>query len=358
MVTWYIYGNWDKLEKRLVTGFLSRSMLRACSSLRAVARFASEDIKRKTFVSANGLVVAWHPPSTFPFEHTKPIDLQALNPDKEEGPLKEGSLQQRPRAPVNAELKEIFYTTKHECRRAMLLTTRLSSIQIIRPGLVSYAQGLLLQEDYIKKVAESKDKPYSSNYLLCLEHSPVYTVGIRSKVYSDDEEKHLKSLGADFHRTSRGGLITFHGPGQLVVYPILDLRRFSPRRFGVRAYVDALEQAVIDCVSEDFNVSGVGRSRDNTGVWVGDNRKICAMGIAVKEGITSHGLAMNCNTDLRWFSHIVACGIHGAEATSLSRETGSDVSTDMVIPLFAARLSHVFDCSVDEASPVSHISNS
>ncbi|CAJ0565133.1 unnamed protein product, partial [Mesorhabditis spiculigera] len=269
--------------------------------------------------------------------HTKPIDLQALNPDTEEGPLKEGALQQRPRAPVNAELKEIFYTTKHE----WYTKTRERRLQ-----------------DYIKKVAESKDKPYSSNYLLCLEHSPVYTVGIRSKVYSDDEEKHLKSLGADFHRTSRGGLITFHGPGQLVVYPILDLRRFSPRRFGVRAYVDALEQAVIDCVSEDFNVSGVGRSRDNTGVWVGDNRKICAMGIAVKEGITSHGLAMNCNTDLRWFSHIVACGIHGAEATSLSRETGSDVSTDMVIPLFAARLSHVFDCSVDEASPVSHISNS
>ncbi|CAJ0565132.1 unnamed protein product, partial [Mesorhabditis spiculigera] len=131
-------------------------------------------------------------------KHTKPIDLQALNPDKEEGPLKEGALQQRPRAPVNAELKEIFYTTKHE----WYTKTRERRLQ-----------------DYVKKVAESKDKPYSSNYLLCLEHSSVYTV---------------------------------------------DLRRFSPRRFGVRAYVDALEQAVIDCVSEDFNISGVGRSRDNT----------------------------------------------------------------------------------------------
>ncbi|CAJ0931072.1 unnamed protein product, partial [Mesorhabditis belari] len=284
-------------------------------------RFLSDSV-RKTFVCANGVVASWHPQTKVPYEHTKPINLSRV--EESTTPLKSAVSKRHPRVPDNSELKEIFYTPKNEWY------TRTREARLF------------------SRVADSKTEPTSKNYLLCLEHTPVYTVGIRSNVYNSKEEERLKQLGADFHRTSRGGLITFHGPGQLVIYPILDLRRFSPRRFGVRQYVDTLEQAVIDCTVGDFHISNVGRSDKNTGVWVGANKKICAMGIAVKNGITSHGLALNCNNDLKWFSHIVACGIQDVEVTSISKETKRDVDVNTVIPLLAHRLAHVFECQVFE----------
>ena len=130
-------------------------------------------------------------------------------------------------------------------------------------------------------------------------------------------KEYLKSLGADFHRVNRGGLITFHGPGQLVAYPILQLER----RNAIRWYVDSLEDAIIDLLSE-FNLKGeksphtgeilflkyLGKVSWYLGVWIGDN-KICAMGINAEREITSHGLAINCNTEMKWFGNIVPCGI-------------------------------------------------
>lgn len=224
----------------------------------------------------------------------------------------------------------------------------LNSFKLVNLGRISYQDGLTQQQHYIEKVKASKTSSKSENYVLALEHHPVYTVGIRSKLYSATEEQRLKALGADFHRTSRGGLITFHGPGQLVLYPILDLRRIGPKPLGVRVYVESLEQTLIDCASNEFNVKNVGRTK-HTGVWVGTDRKLAALGIAVSHGVSNHGLALNCNTDLEWFKHVVGCGVEGAEATSLSRETGRDVQVHEALPALVRSLARNLQCDVDDS---------
>ena len=155
-----------------------------------------------------------------------------------------------------------------------------------------------------------------------------------TKVYSPEEEVRLKKLGADFVRTNRGGLITFHGPGQLVAYPILDLRHFAPletrrkRMLGMKWYVERLEQVVIDLLAT-WRLQGV-RS-PHTGVWVATRgqstlSKVCAIGVHSADMVTSHGLALNCTTDMAWFQHIVPCGIteQGVGVTSLARLVAGD----------------------------------
>ncbi|KAF7285839.1 hypothetical protein GWI33_009812 [Rhynchophorus ferrugineus] len=179
------------------------------------------------------------------------------------------------------------------------------------------------------------------NTLLCLEHTPVYTVGIRAKQYGIDEEKELLQKGAEFHRTNRGGLITYHGPGQLVVYPILNLKYFKP---SMKWYVCQIERTVID-LCKKFGLKA--ETSPHTGVWIGDN-KICAIGIHGSRFITTHGLALNCNTDLSWFNHIIPCGIEGKGVTSLSRELNKNISINEVIPEFVKSFCKVFECdSVD-----------
>lgn len=217
------------------------------------------------------------------------------------------------------------------------------SFKVVNLGRLSYTEGLKQQQKFLDLVKKAKAEEASLNFLLAVEHTPVYTVGIRSKLYTEEEELRLKALGADFYRTSRGGLITFHGPGQLVMYPIFDLKKIAPRPIGVKRYVEMLEQVIIDCAGQDFSIARVGRTQ-HTGVWVGDNRKLAAIGIAVSHGVSYHGLALNCNTDLSWYEHVVGCGIEGAEATSLSRECGRDVTIEETLPKMVQRFSNVFDC--------------
>ncbi|VDK87036.1 unnamed protein product, partial [Litomosoides sigmodontis] len=185
-----------------------------------------------------------------------------------------------------------------------------SAVDAMWLGRVTYADGLKQQCYYVDKLLALRKQAFNSvkkNYLLLLEHTPVYTVGIRHFQYSEDEENRLKKLGADFYRTNRGGLITFHGPGQLVVYPIVDLHLLHVKRpdqnstlVGVRRYVYLIEEVIIKTV-HSFGLLGASRSSD-TGVWLGDGmRKIAAVGINVRDGIVSHGLALNCNTNLDWF---------------------------------------------------------
>ncbi|KAL6740630.1 hypothetical protein Aduo_013971 [Ancylostoma duodenale] len=219
------------------------------------------------------------------------------------------------------------------------------SFKVVNLGKLSYAKGLEGQKKFVEIVKKAKDQEDLVNILLAVEHTPVYTVGIRSKLYSEEEEVRLKALGADFYRTSRGGLITFHGPGQLVIYPIFYLKRIAPRPIGVRRYVEMLEQVIIDCATNDFGIPNVGRTQ-HTGVWVGQDRKLAALGIAVSHGVSYHGLALNCNTDLTWFDHVVGCGIEGVEATSLSRECQRDISIDETLPKMVAQFARVFDCEV------------
>lgn len=167
-----------------------------------------------------------------------------------------------------------------------------------------------------------------SNSLLLLEHEPVYTVGLRAQLYNQDYVIKLKeklaqnNLKAEFVRTNRGGLITFHGHGQLVAYPIIylgDFKKTIPNR-SVRAYVNKLEDAIIDTLAM-VGVHGAHTVREHPGVWLGNGeRKIAFVGISCKRYVTMHGISINCDCDLTWFDHIVSCGIEDKTITSVQQE--------------------------------------
>lgn len=168
----------------------------------------------------------------------------------------------------------------------------------------------------------------AGNSLILVEHDPVYTIGIRSKQYNDNYVSKLKKklieneLDADFVQTNRGGLITFHGPGQLVAYPIIylgDFRKTIHNR-SVKAYVKLLESTIIDTLS-NVGLEGAHTVREHPGVWLdGGDRKIAFVGISCSRYVTMHGISINCNCDLSWFDHIVSCGIEGKEVTSILEE--------------------------------------
>lgn len=153
------------------------------------------------------------------------------------------------------------------------MTIPRSAIRVVNLGRIPYGRALQVQQHYIRQHLDSLTCPPDQrpNTLLLCEHRPVYTIGIRQAPYPTEEEERLKGLGADFFRTRRGGLITFHGPGQLVCYPILNLGCFKK---SVRWYVCELERTVINLCSR-FGIKA--STSPDTGVWVGDN-KICAIG--------------------------------------------------------------------------------
>lgn len=185
------------------------------------------------------------------------------------------------------------------------------------------------------------------NVLLFVEHPPVYTLG-KSGNPSNllASEQLLKERSATFHHIDRGGDITYHGPGQIVGYPILDLDRFFT---DVHRYLRELEGAVIDTCAE-YGVVGR-RFEGRTGVWVGPDdrgfeRKICAMGIRCSRWVTMHGFALNVNTDLEYFDLIVPCGISDRTATSLSKECGRTIDQQEVKGVVARRFADRFDVSL------------
>ena len=234
-------------------------------------------------------------------------------------------------------------------------------MQLLNVGRLAYRPSLALQKNLVDKVKQTNE-----NFLVLVEHDPVYTTGIRNKGYDAIEEKRLKDLGADFVRTNRGGLITFHGHGQLVAYPILDLRQFflpsgaketscnvskKAKVLGMRCYVDQLEETVIKTLKVGFGIEGH-RSPD-TGVWVGRDdheSKICAMGVHNSDLVTCHGLAMNCNVDLRWFGHIVPCGIIGKGVTSITEQLGREVTIQDAEEPLLYQFQDCFGCDVVEPS--------
>lgn len=210
------------------------------------------------------------------------------------------------------------------------------SLKVINLNRLAYPRALYIQQQLFEKVKQqSSASSYSNtNYLLLVEHDPVYTVGIRSKQYVDaaPEIEKLKRLGADFQVTNRGGLITFHGPGQLVAYPILNLASFAATDRSIKRFVCLLEAVLMD-VCRDLNVTA-DRLHPHPGVWVEASRKIAAIGIATSKYVTMHGIALNCNVDLDWYRHIIPCGIEGKGVTSLSAELGRNVPITEVAPLF------------------------
>jgi lipoyl(octanoyl) transferase len=163
-----------------------------------------------------------------------------------------------------------------------------------------------------------------------VEHNPVYTLGKSGK--SENmlvSEPYLRSIGAEFYHIDRGGDVTYHGPGQVVGYPILDLEQLG---IGLREYIDSLEEAIIG-VCREWGIEA-GRIAGASGVWLdGDSpraRKICAIGVRASRYVTMHGFAMNVNTDLKYFTHINPCGFVDKGVTSLEKELGHKVDIELV----------------------------
>lgn len=198
-------------------------------------------------------------------------------------------------------------------------------LNLIHLGRIDYATALDLQ----KTLVEARHAGQIGNTLLLLEHPPVLTLGrnaSRSNILASDEL--LARRGIAVYENNRGGDVTYHGPGQLVGYPIFDLRSFTPR-LGAVEYVRWIEEALIRACAA-FGVQA-GRVKGRTGVWTlpggsVEERKIAAIGVHISRGITSHGFALNVTTDLRDFNLIVPCGISDRAVTSLELEADADSS--------------------------------
>ena len=209
-------------------------------------------------------------------------------------------------------------------------------------GVMAYGECWDLQRSLFDAMCRCKlDKSLTeedpAGTILLVEHPAVYTLG---KSGHEENmlctEEYLKALGAEFYHIDRGGDITFHGPGQLVCYPIIDLDAIG---LGIRRYIDALEQSVIDLAAE-YGIEAH-RSEGASGVWVTEGRrltKLCAVGVRASHGVTMHGLAMNVATDLTWFHNINPCGFTDRGVCSLTTLTGREVGMDEIKPKFIAHL--------------------
>jgi lipoyl(octanoyl) transferase len=193
----------------------------------------------------------------------------------------------------------------------------------------------------------ANSKPSTINHFLLVEHPPVYTLGKSGhaeNMLMNDEE--MKLNGIEFFKINRGGDITFHGPGQIVGYPILDLEKFYT---DIGRYLRELEEIIILTLAE-FNIQGE-RSKGETGVWiepgiVGKERKICAMGVRCSRWITMHGFALNVNTNLSYFENIIPCGIQNKQVTSIEKELGKQVNIDEVKKSIKKNFEKVFNCQL------------
>jgi lipoate-protein ligase B len=208
-----------------------------------------------------------------------------------------------------------------------------------RLGLVEYEAAWAEQRRLVAACRED-----GHGRLLLLEHPPVYTLGVRGRIeHLLVPSGRLAELGARVLRVDRGGDITFHGPGQLVGYPILDLRRWHQ---GPLWYVRALERVLIEAL-RDFGIEAA-RWPGRPGVWVG-RAKIAAIGVRVSRGITSHGFALNVRPDLDYFSYMVPCGLPDAAVTSMERELGQAPTMADVIDAVVTAFQRVFPVQLVEA---------
>jgi lipoyl(octanoyl) transferase len=232
-------------------------------------------------------------------------------------------------------------------------------VQFVDLKLIEYKQAWDLQESLLNRIAAVKlanrgisedSKEITENFLLFCQHPHVYTLG-----KSGDEshlllqEPFLSTIGATYFKTNRGGDITYHGPGQLVGYPILDLENFYT---DIHLYLRMLEEAIIKTCESYGLVAG--RIDGLTGVWINptqeDARKICAMGVKASRWISMHGFALNVNTDLSYFSHIVPCGIATRGVTSLQQELGKEMDIQAVSDVVKSHLVDLFKMELVDVS--------
>lgn len=191
------------------------------------------------------------------------------------------------------------------------------SIEFIDLGTIDYAAAYARQTDAVARTLGNRESGAPGfGEVLLLEHPPVITLTPRARPNLLAQPGDLRRLGVDVIETDRGGDITYHGPGQLVVYPILDLNRLN---LGIHAYMRALEEVVLRVLAR-FGVEGA-RDAAATGVWVGGS-KVCAMGVRVRRWVSMHGFALNVDPDMEHFGLIVPCGLAGRGVTSLRRLLG------------------------------------
>lgn len=220
-------------------------------------------------------------------------------------------------------------------------------------GILDYQAAWNMQEEIFSRTVAGKIANRTNdtdlaveNNLIFVEHPHVYTLGKsgqQENLLLDTEG--LKSNNATYYKINRGGDITYHGPGQIVGYPILDLDNFFT---DIHLYLRTLEQAVIDTLS-DYGIQS-GRYPGLTGVWIdtgnGSARKICAMGVRCSRWVTMHGFALNVNTDLDYFKNIIPCGIDDKEVTSMKRELGAGVDINDVKQILLKNIVRLFEMEV------------
>ena len=211
-------------------------------------------------------------------------------------------------------------------------------------GLIEYSTAWEYQQTLLSEMQSAKKENSEVNgHLLFCEHPHVYTLG---KSGSQDNllinENSLKEKGASFFKIDRGGDITYHGPGQIVGYPIIDLNSFN---IGVKEYVFKIEETIIRTVKEYGIIAE--RLPGATGVWLDTKskkaRKICAIGVRVSRGITMHGFAFNVNTDLNYFNYINPCGFTDKSVTSIQKELGRNIDIEEVKQKVKTSMAEVFE---------------
>ncbi len=226
----------------------------------------------------------------------------------------------------------------------------MKEVTYVELGLKEYKEAWDLQESLFaatiaQKIAlrNGETEEPTKNYVLFCEHPHVYTLGKsgdENNLLLDDQ--HLKSVGATFHKINRGGDITYHGPGQLVVYPIFDLDHFFS---DIHKYLRYLEEAVIQTLAH-FGIKGE-RFEGLTGVWIEPNtpreRKICAMGVKCSRWVTMHGIGFNINSDLSYFNNIIPCGIENKSVTSMQEELGFKLDFQEVSTVLKNQLAKQFE---------------
>ena len=232
-------------------------------------------------------------------------------------------------------------------------TVKNKKIKWIKLGYIDYQKAWDRQEELFKTIINTKinnrknnRSTKTHNYILTCSHPHVYTLG-----RSGDEKNLLidknfiERENLDFYKINRGGDITYHGPGQIIIYPILDLENFFT---DIHKYLRLLEEAVILTLKE-ININA-GRVKGLTGVWINHKsnlpKKICAMGVKTSRWVTMHGLALNVNTELKYFENIIPCGIQGKDVTSIENETNKKVSVSDIENKLINNLSKVFEFKI------------
>lgn len=207
-------------------------------------------------------------------------------------------------------------------------------LNVLKLGRYKYEKALDIQTDLLKKRQNNEIE----NTLILVEHPPVITIGKHGEesniIVSED---YLKDKEIEFYHTSRGGDATYHGYGQVVGYPIFDIKS---KNLGIKIFVDKLEEVFINLLKEEYNIEGY-KHDTHRGVWVGD-KKIVAIGLAVKRGVTMHGFAFNVNTKLEDFKLIVPCGIKDRGVTSVEKIIGQPVDLEHINKLIIKHFCNVF----------------